>query len=82
LQLATDTQEPHGVTSQKTPFFIVTDVKTSNLAKKGTVLHIATITIISVCAKRRAKKFAYVFRLNLNNILTDIPRLVALYIEI
>jgi hypothetical protein len=24
-------QEPHGVTSQKTPFFIVTDVKTSNL---------------------------------------------------
>jgi hypothetical protein len=25
------TQEPHGVTSQKTPFFIVTAVKTSNL---------------------------------------------------
>jgi hypothetical protein len=25
-------QEPHGVTSQKTPFFIVTTVKTSNLA--------------------------------------------------
>jgi hypothetical protein len=24
-------QEPHGVTSQKTPFFIVTVVKTSNL---------------------------------------------------
>jgi hypothetical protein len=24
-------QEPHGVTSQKTPFFIVTAVKTSNL---------------------------------------------------
>jgi hypothetical protein len=24
-------QEPHGVTSQKTPFFIVTTVKTSNL---------------------------------------------------
>jgi hypothetical protein len=26
-------QEPHGVTSQKTPFFIVTAVKTSNLSK-------------------------------------------------
>jgi hypothetical protein len=26
-------QEPHGVTSQKTPFFIVTTVKTSNLPK-------------------------------------------------
>jgi hypothetical protein len=25
-------QEPHGVTSKKTPFFIVTAVKTSNLA--------------------------------------------------
>jgi hypothetical protein len=24
-------QEPHGVTSQKTPFFIVTAMKTSNL---------------------------------------------------
>jgi hypothetical protein len=24
--------EPHGITSQKTPFFIVTAVKTSNLA--------------------------------------------------
>jgi hypothetical protein len=24
-------QEPHGITSQKTPFFIVTAVKTSNL---------------------------------------------------
>jgi hypothetical protein len=24
-------QEPHGVTSKKTPFFIVTAVKTSNL---------------------------------------------------
>jgi hypothetical protein len=26
-------QEPHGVTPQKTPFFIVTAVKTSNLTK-------------------------------------------------
>jgi hypothetical protein len=25
-------QEPHGLTSKKTPFFIVTAVKTSNLA--------------------------------------------------
>jgi hypothetical protein len=25
--------EPHGVTSQKTPFFIVTDVKTSSLTE-------------------------------------------------
>jgi hypothetical protein len=28
-------QEPHGVTSQKTPFFIVTVVKTSNLTQTG-----------------------------------------------
>jgi hypothetical protein len=27
-------QEPHGVTFQKTPFFIVTAVKTSNLTTK------------------------------------------------
>jgi hypothetical protein len=27
-------QEPHGITSQKTPFFIVTAVKTSNLTKR------------------------------------------------
>jgi hypothetical protein len=26
-------QEPYGITSQKTPFFIVTAVKTSNLIK-------------------------------------------------
>jgi hypothetical protein len=28
-----DNAEPHGVTSQKTPFFIVTAVKTSNLTR-------------------------------------------------
>jgi hypothetical protein len=27
-------QEPHGITTQKTPFFIVTAVKTSNLTTK------------------------------------------------
>jgi hypothetical protein len=27
-------QEPHGVTTQKTPFFIVTAVKTSNLTEE------------------------------------------------
>jgi hypothetical protein len=27
-------QEPHGVTTQKTPFFIVTAVKTSNLTRR------------------------------------------------
>jgi hypothetical protein len=31
LSLSRFLQEPHGVTSQKTPFFIVTVVKTSNL---------------------------------------------------
>jgi hypothetical protein len=31
-------QEPHGVTSQKTPFFIVTAMKTSNLTQKYTKL--------------------------------------------
>jgi hypothetical protein len=31
-------QEPHGVTTQKTPFFIVTAVKTSNLTS-GDFLH-------------------------------------------
>jgi hypothetical protein len=30
-------QEPHGVTSQKTPFFIVTAVKTSNLTSDRVV---------------------------------------------
>jgi hypothetical protein len=29
-------QEPHGVTTQKTPFFLVTAVKTSNLTKTNT----------------------------------------------
>jgi hypothetical protein len=28
-------QEPHGVTTQKTPFFIVTAVKTSNLTRRS-----------------------------------------------
>jgi hypothetical protein len=28
-------QEPHGVTTQKTPFFIVTAVKTSNLTSSS-----------------------------------------------
>jgi hypothetical protein len=31
-------QQQHGVTSQKTPFFIVTAVKTSNLTCRGIVL--------------------------------------------
>jgi hypothetical protein len=31
-------QEPHGVTSQKTPFFIVTAVKTSNLTEHSAVI--------------------------------------------
>jgi hypothetical protein len=30
-------QEPHGVTSQKTPFFTVTAVKTSNLTRQNIV---------------------------------------------
>jgi hypothetical protein len=33
-------QEPHGVTSQKTPFFIVTAVKTSNLTLIHLLLHL------------------------------------------
>jgi hypothetical protein len=33
--LAVTIQEPHGITSQKTPFFIVTAVKTSNVTNKG-----------------------------------------------
>jgi hypothetical protein len=32
-------QEPHGVTTQKTPFFIVTAVKTSNLTKENKIMH-------------------------------------------
>jgi hypothetical protein len=32
-------QDPHGVTSQKTPFFIVTAVKTSNLAKVSFIIN-------------------------------------------
>jgi hypothetical protein len=30
--------EPHGVTTQKTPFFIVTAVKTSNLTLREAIL--------------------------------------------
>jgi hypothetical protein len=37
-------QEPHGVTSQKTPFFIVTAVNTSNFTIVGTV-HITKLSI-------------------------------------
>jgi hypothetical protein len=33
-------EEPHGVTSQKTPFFIVTAVKTSNLTELSEVLRL------------------------------------------
>jgi hypothetical protein len=32
-------QEPHGVTTQKTPFFIVTAVKTSNLTQYVSNFH-------------------------------------------
>jgi hypothetical protein len=32
-------QEPHGVTTQKTPFFIVTAVETSNLTLETKCLH-------------------------------------------
>jgi hypothetical protein len=35
LAVTSNRQEPHGVTTQKTPFFIVTAVKTSNLTRKG-----------------------------------------------
>jgi hypothetical protein len=39
-------QEPHGITSQKTPFFIVTAVKTSTLTKQNTgSLETATATV-------------------------------------
>jgi hypothetical protein len=31
-------QEPQGVTSQKTPFFIVTAMETSNLTSQGVIL--------------------------------------------
>jgi hypothetical protein len=42
-------QEPHGVTIQKTPFFIVTAVKTSNLTKyiDFTLPHIARLLSLS-----------------------------------
>jgi hypothetical protein len=36
-------QEPRGVTTQKTPFFIVTAVKTSNLTFKCVALAIAEL---------------------------------------
>jgi hypothetical protein len=35
--------EPHGVTSQKTPFFIVTAVKTSNLTGYEVIMHSTTL---------------------------------------
>jgi hypothetical protein len=48
-------QEPHGVTSQKTPFSIVTAVKTSNLTKNKTLSRIETATswLISIVAHSR-----------------------------
>jgi hypothetical protein len=40
------TQEPHGVTTQKTPFFIVTAVKTSNLTTHLLVLMIVVLVAL------------------------------------
>jgi hypothetical protein len=42
--------EPRGVTSQKTPFFIVTAVKTSNLTKLRYGLYVRTLL---VCESQR-----------------------------
>jgi hypothetical protein len=39
-------QEPHGVTYQKTPFFIVTAVKTSNLTQKFATYYFLRISDI------------------------------------
>jgi hypothetical protein len=41
-------QEPHGVTSQKTPFFIVTDMKTSNLTYQSYLSEKAQVGMIPV----------------------------------
>jgi hypothetical protein len=47
-------QEPHGVTSQKTPFFIVTTVKTSNLTTILTLLN-GDIRCVDMCNKLYTK---------------------------
>jgi hypothetical protein len=41
-------QEPHGVTTQKTPFFIVTAVKTSNLTKMRNFVRIYVFTTVTM----------------------------------
>jgi hypothetical protein len=41
-------QEPHGVTTQKTPFFIVTAVKTSNLTLYDPVQHYNRHSVINL----------------------------------
>jgi hypothetical protein len=53
-------QEPHGVTSQKTPFFIVTAVKTSNL----------TLSLfVSIPCKNR--QFPVVLKRNCNTLIDN-----------
>jgi hypothetical protein len=44
-------QEPHGVTTQKTPFFIVTAMKTSNLATCN------ALKISTICAPTSSGRF-------------------------
>jgi hypothetical protein len=51
-------QEPHGVTSQKTPFFIVTAVKTSNLTLSAKCC---------VCAIQANSFFILLGRLSVSN---------------
>jgi hypothetical protein len=47
--------EPHGVTSQQTPFFIVTSVKTSNLTWAMNCLHRLNIVVTGLNPTRDIK---------------------------
>jgi hypothetical protein len=52
-------QEPRGVTSQKTPFFIVTAVKTSNLTRKYESTYTLPHTFMVSCSVKRRDNFTF-----------------------
>jgi hypothetical protein len=55
-------REPHGVTSQKTPSFIVTAVKTSSLTQFSIVLRLTLATVPTAVAHMQMGAFKVVLR--------------------
>jgi hypothetical protein len=52
-------QVPHGVTSQKTPFFVVTAVKTSNLTWHNFAFYFSTQFSYLYNYKREGQRFKF-----------------------